>query len=130
MDAIGFGMSVILQDRRLYDPFAPRPFPRGLPVGEDEWLLFDDAFAAQMVERQRLISQARPDVIALQDRAVDAANELLDRVLTLSGDHFDSQPDEVHRGHVGNLDCYAELLSRITAILGEIETALTDDGGV
>ena len=83
-----------------------------------------------MVERQRLIAQARPDVIALQDRAVDAANELLDRVLTLSGDHFDSQPDEVHRGHVGNLDCYAELLSRITAILGEIETALTDDGGV
>ena len=66
VDAIGFGMSVILQDRRLYDPFAPRPFPRGLPVGEEEWLLFDDAFAAQMVERQRLIAQARPDVIALQ----------------------------------------------------------------
>ena len=74
MYAIGFGMSVILQDRLPYDPFAPRPLPGVLPLVDEDWLLFDDAFAAQMVERQRLIAQARPDVIALQDRAVDAAN--------------------------------------------------------
>ena len=43
-----------------------------------------------------------------------AIDTMLARLQTLSDDHFDTHPDEVHWGHVGNLDYYAELLKRIT----------------
>ena len=39
---------------------------------------------------------------------------MLARLQTLSAEHFNTHPDEVHWGHVGNLDYYAELLKRIT----------------
>lgn len=39
---------------------------------------------------------------------------MLDRLKRLSGDHFETQPDEVHWGHVGTLNHYASLLRRIT----------------
>jgi hypothetical protein len=43
-----------------------------------------------------------------------AIDSMLARLQALSDNHFDSYPDEVHWGHVGNLDHYAELLKRIT----------------
>ena len=39
---------------------------------------------------------------------------MLARLQGLSAEHFNTHPDEVHWGHVGNLDHYAELLKRIT----------------
>ena len=39
---------------------------------------------------------------------------MLARLQALSADHFNTHPDEIHWGHVGNLDYYAELLNRIT----------------
>ena len=39
---------------------------------------------------------------------------MLERIATLSADHFDVSPDNVHWGHVGTLAHYAELLKRIT----------------
>ena len=39
---------------------------------------------------------------------------MLARLQALSAEHFNIHPDEVHWGHVGNLDYYAELLKRIT----------------
>ena len=39
---------------------------------------------------------------------------MLIRLTDLSADHFDVSPDSLHWGHVGNLECYAELLKRIT----------------
>jgi hypothetical protein len=39
---------------------------------------------------------------------------MLERIATLSGDHFEVVPDDVHWGHVGSLSHYAELLKRIT----------------
>ena len=39
---------------------------------------------------------------------------MLDRLKTLSDDHFSVAPDEVDWGHVGDLGLYAELLKRIT----------------
>lgn len=39
---------------------------------------------------------------------------MLERLTTLSADHFDVSPDDVHWGHVGTLAHYAELLKRIT----------------
>ena len=39
---------------------------------------------------------------------------MLSRLQALSDAHFNTHPDEVHWGHVGNLDYYAELLKRIS----------------
>ena len=43
-----------------------------------------------------------------------AIDTMLARLQALSDNHFDSHPGEVHWGHVGNLEYYAELLKRIT----------------
>ena len=39
---------------------------------------------------------------------------MLSRLQSLNDAHFNTRPDAVHWGHVGNLDYYAELLKRIT----------------
>ena len=41
-------------------------------------------------------------------------DEILQRLRTLSDDHFGYTPDEINWGHVGSLVHYAELLKRIT----------------
>ncbi|MDZ4135417.1 MAG: DUF3445 domain-containing protein, partial [Paracoccaceae bacterium] len=77
-------MTSILQSHL---PFAPWMDPRTarlpgiLPLEGDAWLCTDDAFAAQMAERDRLIADAEPAVHGLQEPARPAADELLDRVL-------------------------------------------------
>ena len=38
----------------------------------------------------------------------------LARLKALSDDHFNAHPDEIHWGHVGDLQRYAELLRQIT----------------
>lgn len=43
-----------------------------------------------------------------------AIDTMLARLRTLSAKNFNTHPDEVQWGHVGNLDYYAELLKRIT----------------
>jgi hypothetical protein len=55
------------------------------------------------------------------DAAIDAfiarkaeIDAMLDRLKTLSDDHFDCAPDEIDWGHVGTLAQYAALLKRIT----------------
>ena len=39
---------------------------------------------------------------------------MLARLKTLSDDHFDTRPDEIHKGDVGTLNHYLFLLSQIT----------------
>ena len=39
---------------------------------------------------------------------------MLERLKTLSDDHFDTHHDEINWGHVGNLNHYASLLRQIT----------------
>ena len=39
---------------------------------------------------------------------------MLARLAALSDDHFETNPDEINWGHVGDLNRYAELLRRIT----------------
>lgn len=74
-------MSEILQTSIPYDPFAPERLPGIQPLPLAEWLAFDEAFAAQMAERARLVERARKRVIYLSDGARPAALELLDHVL-------------------------------------------------
>ena len=39
---------------------------------------------------------------------------MLARLTTLSEDHFNTAPDDIHWGHVGTLEHYTQLLKRIT----------------
>ncbi|WP_149589777.1 hypothetical protein [Tabrizicola flagellatus] len=39
---------------------------------------------------------------------------MLERLKSLSDDHFETHPDEIHWGHVGTLQHYAGLLRQIT----------------
>ena len=58
---------------------------------------------------------------ASNDKALDAfiaakaeIDVMLERLKTLSDDHFETNPDEIHWGHVGTLKHYAGLLRQIT----------------
>ena len=58
---------------------------------------------------------------APNDKALDAfiaakaeIDTMLERLKTLSDDHFETHPDEIHWGHVGTLKHYAGLLRQIT----------------
>ena len=65
------------------------------------------------------------------DKALDAfiatkaeIDVMLERLKTLSDDHFETHPDEINWGHVGTLEHYASLLKRITnSAFGEGEHA-------
>ena len=55
------------------------------------------------------------------DKAFDAfmttkfqIDDMLDRLKTLSADHFETHPDEINWGDVGTLNHYACLLRQIT----------------
>lgn len=74
-------MATILQSSIPYDPLTPRPLPGIQPVSMDNWLLYDDAFAAQMQRREALLHDRRPEVLALDPGAEPAAQELLELVL-------------------------------------------------
>lgn len=73
-------MSAILQSSIPYDTSAHR-LPGVAPMDPQDWLIRDDAFAAQMALRDRLIAGQRAAVIGLQERARGAAGELLELVL-------------------------------------------------
>jgi dimethylamine monooxygenase subunit A len=79
-------MSPILQTRLPLLPWAdPRTarLPGMLPVEGDDWLRRDEAFAAQMAERDRLIATIPDKVHALTETARPAAEELFDLILPL-----------------------------------------------
>jgi hypothetical protein len=68
-------------------PFAPWMDPRTarlpgvIPADPDDWLRRDEAYGAQMAERDRLLAEQGPAVAAMLPRAAPAAAELLERVL-------------------------------------------------
>jgi hypothetical protein len=73
-------MSLILQKTLPHDPFARPPLPGITPLGDQPWLIRDEAFDGQMALRDRLIAERRDDVIRLDPAARDAALELLEEV--------------------------------------------------
>ncbi|MEL6323042.1 MAG: DUF3445 domain-containing protein [Pseudomonadota bacterium] len=58
-----------------------RRLPGLLPIKTEDWLLFDEAYAAQMALRDRLISDQISAVFACETEADRAASELLNLVL-------------------------------------------------
>lgn len=74
-------MEPILQRHIPYDPFAVRKLPGIQPLAMQDWLLPDDAYAAQMGLRDQLLEQCRDKVLQLDQGAMAPAQELLRMVL-------------------------------------------------
>lgn len=71
----------------------------------------------------RNMTMATRRTTATNDKALNAflaakveIDAMLERLKALSDDHFDTHPDEIHWGHVGDLNRYASLLRQITDI--------------
>ena len=71
----------IFQKKIPYDFSKQRPLPAIAPLEPAQWLIVDDAYGAQMIERERLLNTNREAVIALSHSALDAAHELLNEVV-------------------------------------------------
>lgn len=71
----------ILQQKLPFDVHNPRPLPGVAPMDWSDWLIFDEAYAGQMAERDRLLTEARAEVVAMASEAEPAAQELLSLVL-------------------------------------------------
>ena len=70
-----------------------------------------------MNTRQRIEAKAKSNreqastAFMAQKAEIDT---MLARLTALSADHFETNPDEINWGHVGNLGHYASLLKQIT----------------
>jgi hypothetical protein len=80
-------MTEILQTRLPYDPEGRHALPGISPLLMADWLQVDEAFAGQMAERARLLSEQRAEVVAITEGARPAAAELLQFVLDWLRDH-------------------------------------------
>jgi hypothetical protein len=74
-------MSVILQKSIPFDASSEKPLPGISPLDPDQWLMIDDAYAAQMALRRELITTKRDQVIGIDPAAMPAARELLGQVV-------------------------------------------------
>jgi hypothetical protein len=66
---------------------------------------------------QEIVMRRRPDNRTALDAFMARKAEIdtmLERLKTLSDDHFGVSPDDINWGHVGTLGYYAELLRQIT----------------
>ena len=74
-------MPEILQQKIPYDVSEHKKLPGMLPLAEDGWLIEDEAYAAQLAERDRLL-QVMPDkVFADAGASAEAKQEVLDEIL-------------------------------------------------
>ncbi|MGR3434914.1 MAG: heme-dependent oxidative N-demethylase family protein [Shimia sp.] len=87
----------ILQDAIPYD-VTPRALPGIRPLNPAEWLIRDEAFAAQVALKRRLLAGRRDAVLREEPGSQDAQAELLDEVLRhLREDHgIDETPRATH----------------------------------
>lgn len=77
-------MTEILQTTIPYDPLDPRKLPGVQPLAPEDWVQRDEAYAAQIAERERLLAERRDQVLQLAPEALPAATELLETVLEVS----------------------------------------------
>ena len=93
-------MTGIFQSRLPYDVEAQPRLPGIAPLDPAQWLMVDDAFAAQMAERARLLAAQRDAVLAVTPEGRAAAEELLEYVLAWLREHapgYDVTGDAVRR---------------------------------
>ena len=91
-------MDVVLQDRvpEAQVMAARARLPQVYPVGIDDWLRRDQAYAAQLALKARLIAERRADLISVLPGALGPAQELLGLVLQHLPE-FRVQADRVQR---------------------------------
>ena len=87
----------ILQRALPYDLEAQRRLPGVSPLDPADWLLVDEAYGAQMAERERLIADRPGAVLALEPAAEQAAGELLEMVLAHLPSGFDRKAERAVR---------------------------------
>ena len=87
----------IFQKTIPYDPRVHRKLPGIQPLNEAPWLMVDDAYAAQMAERDRLIAETPDVVIARVDGFEAEEQELFDAVLNNLPEGFQRNDDTVTR---------------------------------
>jgi hypothetical protein len=88
---------MILQSSLPYDALTPRPLPGIAPTTMADWLMVDDAYAAQMAHRTALLRDRRDDVFRQDPGADAAALELLETVLDWLPTGFTRQGETVIR---------------------------------
>lgn len=72
---------MILNETIPYDPLDPKPLPGIAPLDESDWLRVDETYAAQLAEKARCVAAGREAVLALDESARAAAEELLELVV-------------------------------------------------
>jgi len=89
----------IFQSRLPWTEADRRALPGIRPLDPADWLVVDDAFAAQTAERARLLDTRRDACVALLPEGRAAAEELLEAVLDFldAGDLYTVQPAQVIR---------------------------------
>ena len=93
-------MTAILQRTLPADMAGRRTLPGIAPLDPAAWLRVDEAFAAQMAERARLLETRREDVLAVTEGAGPAVDELLQFVLDWLAEHgagYDISAKEARR---------------------------------
>ncbi|MFZ7093384.1 heme-dependent oxidative N-demethylase family protein [Primorskyibacter sp. 2E233] len=93
--ALDHAAAMILNNTIPHDPLAPRPLPGITPVGPEGWLQINDAYAGQLAEKARLLSEARGKVLWLDPQAQPVAEELLSEVLKALPQGFARDGDTV-----------------------------------
>ena len=74
-------MPEILQKNIPYDVSQHKKLPGMLPLAEDGWLIEDEAYAAQLAERDRLLQDIPDKVFADAGASAEAKQEVLDEIL-------------------------------------------------
>ena len=74
-------MSEILQKTIPYDALSGAGLPGIAPLDWAEWIIIDEAYGGQMARREALLGENRALVLAVDESALPAARELLDKVL-------------------------------------------------
>lgn len=93
-------MTGIFQKSTPYEVSAQTRLPGIAPLDPADWLMVDDAFGAQMAERERLLRERRDDVLAVTPEGRAAAEELLEFVLDWLARHspgYDVAADRIRR---------------------------------
>ena len=87
----------ILQEKLPFTPWSDPALARmpGMRPVEGDWLIVDEAYAAQMAHKARLIERNRSQVLALDPAAEPAAHEALEVVLGALPGGFERQGDAV-----------------------------------
>ena len=74
-------MPEILQKKIPYDVSEHKKLPGMLPLAADGWLIEDEAYAAQLAERDRLLQDTPDKVFAEVGASAEAKQEVLDEIL-------------------------------------------------